>query len=169
MALYAVCRGIVEGFCRLFWRLRVEGRENLPTDQPFILAPVHRSNIDTLIAGSLTRRRLRFMGKDSMWKYRPTGWLFTALGAFPVHRGTADRDALRKCIEVLEGGEPLVVFPEGTRQFGPDVQPLFEGAAYISAKTGAPIVPVGIGGSAAALPRGPRVLQPGEGVGVVWQ
>jgi 1-acyl-sn-glycerol-3-phosphate acyltransferase len=169
MVLYAVCRGIVEGFCRLYWRLRVEGRENLPTDRPFILAPVHRSNIDTLIAGSLTRRRLRFMGKDSMWKYRPTGWLFSALGAFPVHRGTADRDALRKCIEVLEAGEPLVVFPEGTRQFGPEVQPLFEGAAYISAKTGAPIVPVGIGGSEAAMPKGSKFVKPVKVVAVIGQ
>jgi 1-acyl-sn-glycerol-3-phosphate acyltransferase len=77
-----------------------------------------------------------------------------------VNRGTADRDALRRCIEVVEGGEPLVIFPEGTRQSGPIVQPLFEGAAYVAARTGVPIVPVGIGGSEGAMPKGSKMIRP---------
>jgi 1-acyl-sn-glycerol-3-phosphate acyltransferase len=83
------------------------------------------------------------MGKDSLWLKRWKGWLCSALGAFPVSRGTADREALRRCIVVLEAGEPLVLFPEGERKSGPVVQPLFHGAAYVAVKTGVPIVPVG--------------------------
>jgi 1-acyl-sn-glycerol-3-phosphate acyltransferase len=100
------------------------------------------------------------MGKASMWKYKPFGWLFTALGSYPVHRGTADRDALRKTIEILETGEAVVIFPEGTRQSGPLVQPLFEGAAYVAVRAGVPIVPVGIGGSELAMPKGSKFLKP---------
>lgn len=158
--LYAFVRGLLHLLARGYFRLTIEGREHLPTDRPFILAPVHRSNIDFLLVSAVTRQRMRYMGKHTIWKYPSLGKFFSALGAFPVHRGTADRDALRRCIEIIDAGEPLVIFPEGTRQSGPDVQPLFEGAAYIASRTGAPIVPVGIGGSEAAMPRGSKFIWP---------
>ena len=79
-------------------------------------------------ASCVTRRRLRFMGKDTLWKRQPAAWFLSALGGFPVARGTADREALKRCIAVLEAGEPLVLFPEGERKSGPTVQPLFDGA-----------------------------------------
>lgn len=158
--LYAVVRGIVVGFCRLFWRVTVEGREHLPSSGAYVLSPVHRSNIDTPLVAAVTRRRLRYMGKQEMWKVRPIGALFSALGSFPVNRGSADREALRRCIEVLAEGEPLVLFPEGTRRSGPVVEDLFDGAAYVAAKAGVPIVPVGIGGSEAAMPKGAKLIRP---------
>lgn len=160
LLLYAVVRGIVAGFCRLFWRLRIEGAEHIPTAGAYVVAPVHRSNIDTLVVAAITRRRLRYMGKASLWKVKPAGRLFSALGAFPVNRGTADREALRRCIEVVQNGEPLVVFPEGTRQTGPTVQPLFEGAAYVASRAGIPVIPVGIGGSEGAMPKGSKTIRP---------
>lgn len=160
LALYAFCRAVLVGFCRLFFRLRVEGLEHVPRDEPFVLAPVHRSNVDSPAVAALTRRRLRYMGKDTMWKFRLPGLFFTAMGGIPVRRGTPDREALRRCIEAIEGGEPLVLFPEGTRQSGPVVQPLFEGAAYVATRTGAPILPVGIGGSEGAMPKGSKLIRP---------
>ncbi|MEO7836953.1 MAG: lysophospholipid acyltransferase family protein [Acidimicrobiales bacterium] len=159
IVFYRACRDALAGFCRVVWRLRVEGRERLP-DGPFILAPVHRSNIDTPLAGAITKRRMCFLGKESMWKYRASAWLFNNLGGVPVRRGTTDREALRKCLEVLERGEPLVVFPEGGRRSGPVVEPLQEGAAYLSLRAGVPIVPVGIGGSERAMPKGARIMRP---------
>ncbi len=80
------------------------------------------------------------------------------LGAFPVHRGSADRDALKACTEIVAGGSPLVMFPEGTRQSGPTVQQLFDGTAYVAAKARVPIVPMGIGGSEAMMPKGAKRL-----------
>ena len=160
LVFYRAVRALVVGFCRLFWRLSVDGLEHVPREGPFVLAPVHRSNIDTLVVAKVTTRRLRYMGKDSLWKFAWLGKVLSALGAFPVHRGSADREALRRCIEVIQGGEPLVIFPEGTRQSGPVVQPLFEGAAYVATRTGVPIVPVGIGGSEAAMPKGSKLLRP---------
>ena len=157
---YAVVRSLVAGFCRAFWRVRVDGAENVPRHEPFILAPVHRSNIDTPLVCALTRRPLRYMGKDAMWKYRWSAWFFTSLGGFPVNRGIADREALRSCLEVLAGGEPLVMFPEGTRRSGPIMESLFDGAAYVATRAGVPIVPVGIGGSEDAMPKGARMIRP---------
>lgn len=158
--LYRVCRAIVTTIIRVFTRLRIEGREHVPATGPFILAPVHRSYIDSPIAACVTPRRMRFMGKDAVWKIRPIGWVASALGAFPVTRGTADREALRRGILVLESGEPLVLFPEGERKSGPVVQPLFDGAVYIAVKAGVPIVPVGIGGSERVLPKGVKLPRP---------
>jgi 1-acyl-sn-glycerol-3-phosphate acyltransferase len=157
---YSITRAFVAGFTRLWTRMEIEGREHIPTTGAFVLAPVHRSIMDTPIASCLTRRRLRFMGKDSLWSRRPAAWVLSALGGFPVSRGTADREALTRCIAVLEAGEPLVLFPEGERKSGPMVQPLFDGAAYVALKAGVQIVPVGIGGSELVLPKGSRFIHP---------
>ncbi|MGZ4793331.1 MAG: lysophospholipid acyltransferase family protein, partial [Ilumatobacteraceae bacterium] len=143
---YKTVRFIVTTFCRTWCRMTVEGRENVPSMGTFLLAPTHRSILDTPIASGVTRRRMRFMGADKYWKNKAFGRLLTALGGFPVTRGTADREALKRCIAVLEQGEPLVLFPEGERKSGPLVQPLFDGATFIAVKAGVPIVPVGIGG-----------------------
>jgi 1-acyl-sn-glycerol-3-phosphate acyltransferase len=69
---------------------------------------------------------------------------------------------------VLERGDPVAIFPEGTRKSGPDIAELFAGAAYLSVKFGVPIVPVGIGGSEHILPKGkllPRIHKVAVSVG----
>ena len=159
---YRCCRAAVVGVARTYWRLSIDGRDHLPPTGAYVVAPVHRSNIDTPLVGCITTRRMRFMGKDTLWKNRASARFFSALGGFPVHRGSADRDALHRSIEIIESGEPLVLFPEGTRQTGPIVHDLFEGAAYVALRTGVPIVPVGIGGSERAMPKGARGLRPGR-------
>lgn len=159
-AFYRFVWYVVQGLLLAFFRVRVVGRRNVPRNGPFILSPIHRSNVDTPVVSAVTRRRLRYMGKESLWSSSITGWFFSTAGGFPVQRGSADREALRACKQVLERGEPLVLFPEGTRQHGPTVQPLFHGAAYLSCSTGAPILPVGIGGSEAAMPKGARMVRP---------
>ncbi len=158
--LYAVVAYFILAVSRMCFGARIEGLENVPTEGPFILAPVHRSNLDFGLVVGCTGpwRRMRYLAKDTLWK----GWwgkLWTALGAIPVHRGAPDREALTTCVGVLEHGEPLVMFPEGTRQTGPMVEELFDGVAYVQGRTGVPIVPVGIGGSEAAMPKGAKFIR----------
>lgn len=158
---YAFVRGLIEAFFRLVFRVRIVGREHVPADGAFVLAPgAHRSNLDTLIVCMLTRRRLRYMGKDTLWKHRWADWFFSALGGFPVHREGADREALRQCLDAVAHGEPVVMFPEGTRQSGPRVENLHGGPAYVAAKAGIPILPVGIGGGERAMPPGSKMIRP---------
>jgi 1-acyl-sn-glycerol-3-phosphate acyltransferase len=157
--LYAVVRGLVVGICRTYLRLRVIGVENIPKEGPFVFAPTHRSTIDIPVASAATRRRMRFMGKDSIWKYKLIGKVMTGLGAFPVTRGTADLEALKRCIAILNSGEPLVMFPEGTRHYGPEVQPLFDGAAYVALKTGVPIIPAAIAGTEDVMRSGSKAIR----------
>ena len=86
-AFYAMARAVCVGFCRLWFRMSVEGLEHVPATGAFVLAPVHRSNMDTPIVSVVTRRRLRYMGKDSLWKKSFPRWALSALGGFPVTRG----------------------------------------------------------------------------------
>jgi 1-acyl-sn-glycerol-3-phosphate acyltransferase len=136
-ALYRVIRTFACGFTQLYTRMSIEGRGHLPATGGYVIAPVHRSYVDTPISACIS-----------------------ALGAFPVSRGTVDREALMRCLAVLDAGEPLVLFPEGERKDGPTVQPLFDGAAYLASKSGVPIIPVGIAGSDRVMPRGAKFIFP---------
>lgn len=159
--IYVVLRGLALGLLKLYFRVEVEGARNLPPSGACIVAPAHRSNLDAVLIQAVTRRQARLMGKDSLWSAgRFWAWLLTALGGFPVARGTADRTALRAAQGMLERGEPLVLFPEGTRQSGPRIQPLYDGPAFLAARTGAPIIPVGIGGSESAMGKGSKIPKP---------
>jgi len=159
-AFYQFARLTFIIFGRLYWRVEIHGLENVPTDRPYVVSPVHRSNIDTILMAFVSRRHLRYMAKDSLWKYGWSARVITALGGFPVNRDTADRDALRTCEAALRRGEPVVIFPEGTRRSGPDIVDLYQGAAFVALRGGVPIIPVGIGGSAGAMPKGSKFLHP---------
>jgi 1-acyl-sn-glycerol-3-phosphate acyltransferase len=159
-ALYRAERAIFVTALWTWFRPKVTGREHVPETGPVILAPVHRSFADFGFAAFCTDRKLFFMTKDEMWENRWLGKLLLSVGAFPVHRESADREALQRAEEVLRRGEVLVLFPEGTRRAGPVVEDLMEGAAFLSARTGAPIVPVGIGGSDLSMPKGSHVPKP---------
>ena len=146
--VYRFLRVLVHLVNRVAFRTTVEGRELIPTEGPVILAPVHRSFIDFFVASEVTDRKLHYMAKDSLFKNPRFGRFLLSVGAFPVHRESADREALRRAQRVLDAGEVLVQFPEGERRTGPVVADLHEGVAFLAARTGATIVPVGIGGSA---------------------
>jgi 1-acyl-sn-glycerol-3-phosphate acyltransferase len=164
---YAIVRGLILGVAKLFGRVTIVGADKIPADGAFVLAPVHRSNVDFALASLVTTRPMRYMGKDSIWKSKALGRFVSMLGAFPVHRGSADRDALQACTDIVNGGSPLVMFPEGTRCSGPVVEELFDGTAFVAAKANVPIIPMGIGGSEAMMPKGARFLHPSRLVLVV--
>ena len=160
MTFYQFARGVVLSVFRVVFRVRVVGKERVPTKGAYILAPSHRSILDVPFAAYVTSRTVRFLAKDDLFSSPWGRRLFDALGAVEVERGTADRGAMRALEAVLERGEPVAIFPEGTRHSGPEIAELFAGAAFLSVKFGVPIVPVGIGGSEHILPKGkvlPRV------------
>jgi 1-acyl-sn-glycerol-3-phosphate acyltransferase len=158
--LYSFVRGAIHLYLLAWHRLEIIGLENLPPTGSYIVSPIHRSNLDSLVISAVTRRRMRYMGKESLWSTRPTGWFFSAMGGFPVQRGTADREALKAALTVVSRGEPLVMFPEGTRQSGPVLNEFFDGPAYVSCRSGAPIIPVGLGGTEAAMTKGSKMIRP---------
>ena len=143
-----------------YFRVRTVGRQNIPVSGPVILAPVHRSNLDSPLLAPLTRRRFRALAKESLFRVGPLAWFLAALGAFPVRRGSADRESIRAARSLLDAGAILLVFPEGGRQVGDQIEGLFDGTAYLAARTGAAVVPVGISGTEDAMPMGARIPRP---------
>jgi 1-acyl-sn-glycerol-3-phosphate acyltransferase len=169
VTFYQFARGIVLGVFKVVFRVHVVGKERVPTTGAYILAPSHRSILDVPFAAYVTPRTVRFLAKDDLFRSSLGRKVFDALGAVEVERGTADRGAMRALEGVLERGEPVAIFPEGTRHSGPVIAELFAGAAFLSVKFGVPIVPVGVGGSEHILPKGkvlPRLHRVAVSVGV---
>jgi 1-acyl-sn-glycerol-3-phosphate acyltransferase len=140
----------------------VTGAENIPLEGPVIIAPIHRSNVDFALTLFISKRKVFFMAKDSLFKVPLLGPLITHLGAFPINRGSADRESMAHSEAVLRQGHALVLFPEGTRKEGRQVAPLHDGAMFVAARTGAKVVPVGIGGSDRAMPKGAKLPHPAK-------
>ena len=158
--LYRLLRVLVHLANRIVFRTTVTPEGTVPTEGPVIIAPVHRSFIDFLVASEVTDRKVHYMAKDTLWKNRLLARILPPLGAFPVHRESADREALRRAQRVLEAGEVLILFPEGERRTGPVIEDLHEGVAFLAARTGATVIPVGIGGSASVMPKGSKIPRP---------
>lgn len=169
-ATYRFLRFLLRLIMLAAFRIEVHGREHLPASGGFVLAPGgHRSILDTPAVSLAGPRVLRYMGAENYFKIPGLGWFLRAMGGFPVERSATDRQALRLAEWVLTNGEPLAVFPEGTRQEGPLIKPLKEGAAFLACRTGVPIVPVGLGGGERAMPRGAKYIRPRKLVMVIGE
>lgn len=158
-ALYWALRALVRVVGRLYLRTRMIGAERLRIEGAFIIAPVHRSNLDGPLVNSRCPRKVRSLAKIEMFKGRVGTWISAMIGSFPVHRGAGDRRTLEAAIGLLRQGNPLLVFPEGTRHSGAQVGEIFGGAAFLSARTGVPILPVGIAGTEEAMPPKAKFLR----------
>ena len=145
--LYAVVRGIAIPFMRVYFRLRLEGSEQIPTEGAAIIAPNHKSIWDSFFIAAATKRELRSMGKAELFEGR-FGRTLVRLGAFPVRRGQSDAEALETARIILRDGGLLSLFPEGTRFRDPDTlgEPR-RGAARLALETGAPLLPAAITGT----------------------
>lgn len=159
--LYAVVRALLTPPLRVWFRMRISGRGHIPAEGPAILAPNHKSFYDSFFLALATPRHLRFMGKVELFDGRKAG-LLIRLGAFPVRRGEADTEALATARWLLETGELVAIFPEGTRVRDPGAlgSPR-RGAGRLALESGAPMVPAAITGTenlfAGPLPKPSRV------------
>lgn len=160
--VHIVIRVVVLILAKLLLRLEVRNGERLPMAGAYIIAPVHRSNLDAFIAVSAVPPRtvVRTVAKDTLWKVAWFGRFLEKMGSVPVNREGVDRAALRRSTDALTHGEPLLMFPEGTRRSGPLIDDVLEGPAWLALRTGVPIVPVGIYGSEHAMPRGAKFIRP---------
>jgi 1-acyl-sn-glycerol-3-phosphate acyltransferase len=145
--LYALVRAILALFLRLYFRMHVAGVEHVPETGAAIIAPNHKSFLDSFFIAVCVPRQLRFMAKTELIEAR-YGGLLVRLGAFPVRRGQSDADALETAREILRQGGLLALFPEGTRIRDPDqLGHPRRGAGRLALETGAPLVPCAITGT----------------------
>ena len=141
----------------LFFPRTIYGLDDVPSQGAFILASNHISNLDPAILGISSRRRLNYLAKDSLFKNKFLGFCLYRLRAFPVKRETPDPGALRQALLRLKKGQPLILFPEGTRKV--EDQKTQAGVGFLALKSGVPIVPVFICGSDRSLPPGAKFFK----------
>ena len=131
----------------LFNRRRVKGKENVPEQGPLLIVSNHLSYADQYLLAISLNRKVIFMAKEEIFRSRLIKPLACAFGAFPVRRGgIMDRKALHQANQVLDSGQALAMFPEGTRSKNAQLQPAFPGSALIALHNSVPILPVGITG-----------------------
>jgi 1-acyl-sn-glycerol-3-phosphate acyltransferase len=149
---YSFAAAISWPVVRWLYRLRAEGKENLPTEGGYVLAANHISNLDPWPLGLplWPKNFLRFMAKSELYWW-PLNHLITAGGGFPVRRGERDLEAINTAVDLVRDGYVVAMFPHGTRQrkglvkrYEPKAH---TGAARIALEAGAPLVPAAIAGT----------------------
>jgi glycerol-3-phosphate dehydrogenase (NAD(P)+) len=130
----------------LFWLKRI-GREHIPASGGVILAPNHRSFLDPWVVGICLRRPVYFVAKQELFQKRWMGWFLNSLGAFPIRRGEADAEAMETARLLVERGQAVLIFPEGTRIRRGSLGDAKRGVGRLALETGAPVVPIAVLGT----------------------
>lgn len=142
--MYTVLRNVIIFLFKITFNLSFEGAENIPQDEPVIIACNHRTYADAIFLSLKAKRRCTYMAKEELFKNPVFALLIRTFGAFPVARGKGDTGVIDTAIEKLNSGKNLAIFPEGTRSKDGKVGKGKTGVALIAARAGRPVVPCGI-------------------------
>lgn len=160
---YAVCKVVVYCLFRSVLPTRVSGLGNVPRSGAVLLVANHQSYLDPPLIGVWLGRRFHSMAREGLFESRALSWVIRALGAFPVREGgRPDLEAVRRAVALLEAGEIVLIFPEGTRTVEGGIGEFKPGVALLLKRAACPVVPVAIGGAYEAWPRGrkaPRIFR----------
>lgn len=146
MRFYKMIRAVFAGIVKAMFRVHVHGSENIPESGGCIIAPNHISALDPIIIAASVKRPIVFMAKAELFKIPILSSLLKSLMAFPVNRKDGDISAIKKSLSIIKRGDPLCVFPQGTRCAGCELSETREkiksGVGLMANKTEAPIIPV---------------------------
>jgi 1-acyl-sn-glycerol-3-phosphate acyltransferase len=163
LPFYRVVRATIRVMMRLYCRIRVRGLENLPREGPVVVAANHASLLDPPAVGVMLTRPLHYLAKQELFSIPLFGRAIAALGSLPVARGGADRNAIREMTRVLERGECILIFPEGTRTHDGRLQEAKGGVGWIALQIpDAWILPVYIEGTYGSWSRHRKLPRPGR-------
>jgi 1-acyl-sn-glycerol-3-phosphate acyltransferase len=146
----------------LLWRVKIEGREYVPTHGPAVLAANHQSFCDSFFLPLAVRRRVTYVAKAEYFDNWRTAWFFRAAGQIPMQRtgGDASQRALDTATKVLDEGGLLGIYPEGTRAPDLRLHKGHTGVARLALGCDVPIIPVGLVGTRAVQPPGSKLMRP---------
>ncbi|MBJ7329129.1 MAG: 1-acyl-sn-glycerol-3-phosphate acyltransferase [Solirubrobacteraceae bacterium] len=147
LPVYWAVRFVLQPFFHTYFRLTWRGRKHVPQKGGVIFAANHRSFLDPFLIATLANRPLYFVAKKELFQRRWQAWILNSLGAFPVDRGAGDSDAMGTARQILERGDAVVIFPEGTRVRPGGLGNPRRGVGRLALETGAPVVPVAVIGT----------------------
>ena len=147
-------------FSKLWFRLRIEGAENVPATGPVLMTSNHASYLDPPLVGIATPRWIAYLAQSGLAKLGPMRWWLAQVGVTLIDRNAPSKDAMRLVADQLRAGEVVCIFPEGTRTDDGTVAPFRTGVEFLVRRSGACVVPVGIEGSFRAFPRGALLPRP---------
>ncbi len=158
---FDLCRETVLWYFRIFHRLKRVDVMNIPREGPVLLIANHQSFYDPpAIGGGIRHRHSDFLARDSLFKFKPFGWLISKLNASPIRQGAGDAGAMKATIEKMHNGRMMLVFPEGSRTPDGEIQRFQRGAAVLLKRAHCQVIPVGIAGAYEAWPRSRKLPIP---------
>jgi len=160
--IYWIAHVLIALISKIFFPIRVYGYQNIPRDNSIIFASNHASNLDPMLIGLASSRRLSYIAKESLFRSALFCFILYQVGAFPIRRDSGDVGAIRVALKRLNQGARVVIFPQGTRKAKVDESPIQAGLGLLATKSGATIVPVYIHGSDKILPPGAKFFRRGH-------
>jgi 1-acyl-sn-glycerol-3-phosphate acyltransferase len=151
--LYRIGWTFFRVFSTLYFRYRSEGVENVPKTGAVLLASNHASFLDPPLIGSSLPRPINYLARDTLFRFKPFGWILREVQAVPVDREGGGPAGLKTVLDRLNSSQGIILFPEGTRTKDGKLQPARSGIGLAVIKTSAPVVPVRIVGSFEAMNR----------------
>ncbi|NMA66257.1 MAG: 1-acyl-sn-glycerol-3-phosphate acyltransferase [Clostridiaceae bacterium] len=142
--LYRFAKLLFQIYFALFYRVKVEGKENIPEDGPFLMYANHPSAWDMILIACYMKRQIHFMAKVELFKNPIFAFVLRRLGAFPVSRGKGDIGSVKTVFKLLKKGKIVGIFPEGTRTPKKDLTKSRSGAAMFAIRSKVPVLPVGV-------------------------
>ncbi len=143
-------RGIVKtaiyAYCKIVYRMKVVGKENIPKEGPIIICGNHRSFLDPPVIEATCGRYARFLAKEELTKNKFLAFLGLIFDAILVKRDSKEVNAIKESLKTLKNGQCLALFPEGTRNGLAKGEQVKDGAAFFAVRSGAKVIPCGIKG-----------------------
>lgn len=151
---WMIIQGIVLTKMSPFWKVLVEGKEKIDSNQPYIIIPNHQSLLD-IVFFNMLRHRLRWVSKIEIFRVPLVGWEMKMVRYIGIERGNKHSVArmMEKCIASLREGISIVIFPEGTRSLTGKIGRFKTGAFQLAIRTDKPLLPVLIDGTGDILPK----------------
>ncbi len=159
MLYYAFKWSVVSPMLHTYFQGRIYGAENVPQDGPLVVVSNHASDFDPPIVSNCVGRPVAFMAKEELFHIPVLKQAIELYGAYPVKRGSADRNAIRAALSHLEKGWAVGLFLQGTRTPDARITDPKLGAALIAAKAKASLLPVSLWGTEKIMPKGSKIPQ----------
>jgi 1-acyl-sn-glycerol-3-phosphate acyltransferase len=147
---------------RVYFGIRFQGIEHIPTSGPLIIVPNHVTFADPVLVSIPVRRPVHYMAWDALFDVPGFSWLIRRLRAFPVEVESADPRATRETVRLLNARQTVMIFPEGGRSPDGRLQRFKPGAFRLACALGVPLLPVTIVGGHESWPPGQMLPRPGR-------